>query len=107
MKRGTLLALIAAGVAGWWLGRQAPDAARLEARPQPLARPESTGRAATSAGTVTETTVAAPSLPPEDDETTEASPAPGPADAGRAMRQARSTIDQRMRALRSRPPKSS
>ncbi|HXF50622.1 MAG TPA: hypothetical protein VNM43_02945 [Dehalococcoidia bacterium] len=104
MKRGTLLALIAAGFAGWWLGRQAPDVAR-QARPQSLARPESTARAATPAAPVTETTVAAPS-PTEDAEAPEPPPASGSADAGRAMREARSTIDQRMRALRSRPSKS-
>lgn len=102
MKRGTLLALIAAGFAGWWLGRQAPEA-QLHLGPQPEpgdapATPESQAR---------DTVESAPATMLQPAEALEpARPSDPNADAGRAMRQARSAVDQRMRTLRARAPKS-
>lgn len=104
MKRGTLLALIAAGVAGWWLGRQAPEVTRSEAQLHLEPQPEPGEPPATLRSPERDTIAAIPTTVSEAPEPA-AEPAPA-ADAGRSMRQARSAVDQRIRTLRARPSKS-
>lgn len=107
MKRGTLLALIAAGFAGWCLGRQAAEVTRSEARLHLEPQPEPGEPPATPEPPERDTIAAARTTVSDAPEAPEPAAGSGPAaDTGRSMRQARSAVDQRMRTLRARPSKS-